>query len=72
MMAELGRAVVDLCRVSVGRWTLEGLAPGKWRELGAAEIDPMRTALDLPPRGAISRPATALPPPRGPQAPHRG
>jgi len=72
MMAELGRTVVDLCRVSMGRWTLEGLAPGKWRELGAAEIDPMRVALDLPPRGATGRPAAAATPPRGPQAPRRG
>jgi 23S rRNA pseudouridine2605 synthase len=51
MMAELGRTVLDLCRVSVGRWTLDGLASGQWRELRAAEIDPMRVALDLPPRG---------------------
>jgi 23S rRNA pseudouridine2605 synthase len=50
MMAELGRTVLDLCRVSVGCWTLEGLAPGKWRELSPAEIAPMRRALDLPPR----------------------
>jgi len=51
MMAELGRTVLDLCRVSVGRWTLDGLSSGQWRELRAAEIDPMRVALDLPPRG---------------------
>jgi len=50
MMAELGREVRDLCRVSIGCWTLEGLAPGKWRELAPAEIEPMRRALDLPPR----------------------
>jgi 23S rRNA pseudouridine2605 synthase len=49
MMAELGREVRDLCRVSVGCWTLEGLEPGEWRELSSAEIEPMRRALDLPP-----------------------
>jgi len=52
MMAELGREVRDLCRVSVGCWSLEGLAPGKWRELSPAEVAPMRRALDLPPSNA--------------------
>ncbi len=60
MMAELGREVRDLCRVSVGCWTLDGLAPGQWRELAPAEVAPMRRALDLPPAGS----APAAPPPR--------
>lgn len=66
MMAELGRSVVDLCRVSMGHWTLEGLAPGKWRELGASEIAPMRKALDLPPRGDAARIAGPAPGSRRP------
>ena len=54
MMDALGRQVFDLCRTSVGHWTLEGIAPGKWRELGQAEIDPMRRLLDLPASGDTS------------------
>ena len=63
MMDVLGRTVVDLCRVGVGQWTLDGLNSGQWRELTPAEINPMRVALGLPPRGAApSAPeATALP-----------
>lgn len=52
MMEVLGRDVLDLCRVGVGQWTLDGLEAGQWRELDTAEIDPMRVSLDLPPRGA--------------------
>lgn len=47
MMAALGREVRDLCRVSVGSWTLGDIAPGRWRELAAAEIAPMRRLLGL-------------------------
>ena len=74
MMDVLGRTVVDLCRVGVGQWTLDGLSSGQWRELTPAEINPMRAALGLPPRGsAPSAPeATRAPaalPTRGPAAP---
>ena len=67
MMDVLGRTVVDLCRVGVGQWTLDGLNTGEWRELSPAEIDPMRIALGLPPRGASPRGPVA-PPPREPRA----
>jgi 23S rRNA pseudouridine2605 synthase len=73
MMDVLGRTVVDLCRVGVGQWTLDGLSSGQWRELTPAEINPMRVALGLPPRGAApsapdgTREPTALPQ-RGPVA----
>jgi 23S rRNA pseudouridine2605 synthase len=63
MMAELGREVLDLCRVSVGSWILGDLGPGEWRELAPAEIAPMRRALDLPPLAAPARPPA-------PTAPH--
>ena len=68
MMDALGRTVVDLCRVGVGQWTLDGLGSAEWRELGAAEIDPMRVALGLAPRGAAPvAPAASLPTPVAPQ-----
>lgn len=52
MMEVLGRDVLDLCRVAVGEWALEGLEDGQWRELEDKEIDPMRQRLSLPLRGA--------------------
>lgn len=55
MMEVLGRRVVDLCRTSVGLWTLEGIAPGRWRELSPNEIDPMRRLLDLPASGGAAQ-----------------
>ncbi len=60
MMERLGRETLDLCRLRVGQWTLEGLEEGRWRELDTAEIDPMRVAVGLPPRGSSS-PAPAAP-----------
>ena len=70
MMDALGRTVVDLCRVGVGQWTLDGLGSAEWRELGAAEIDPMRVALGLAPRGAAPR-HSAWWPRRAPRARRR-
>ncbi|MHB9879874.1 pseudouridine synthase [Pacificimonas sp. ICDLI1SI03] len=35
MMAAVGYPVLRLVRWSVGDWTLEGLAPGEWREAAA-------------------------------------
>lgn len=52
MMERLDRQTLDLCRLRVGRWTLEGLEEGRWRELETSEIDPMRKSLGLPPRGS--------------------
>jgi 23S rRNA pseudouridine2605 synthase len=69
MMDALGRTVVDLCRVGVGQWTLDGLGSAEWRELGAAEIDPMRVALGLAPRGeAPVAPVAPLQRPVAPQS----
>lgn len=38
MTAAVGYPTLRLIRWAVGSWTLEGLAPGKWREVDAAEI----------------------------------
>lgn len=54
MMECLGRETLDLCRLRVGQWNLEGLEEGRWRELDTAEIDPMRIAVGLPPRGSAA------------------
>jgi 23S rRNA pseudouridine2605 synthase len=79
MMEVLGRQVLDLCRVSVGLWSLGALGPGEWRELAPAEIDPMRKLLALPPTGpapqaavaqaVANRAALAKPPSRPPHPP---
>ena len=68
MMEVLDRDVLDLCRVGVGQWTLDGLEAGQWRELDTAEIDPMRISLDLPPR-ASSPGKPSGPRPRSPRTP---
>lgn len=52
MMEASGREVLDLCRLAVGEWTLDGLEEGQWRELDHREINPMRRNLSLPPLGA--------------------
>ncbi len=68
MMEVLERDVLDLCRIGVGQWTLDGLEAGQWRELDTNEIDPMRISLDLPPRASLSRkpsePPRRIPPSR--------
>ncbi len=68
MMEMLGRQVLDLCRVSVGCWTLGSLAPGAWRELAPTEIDPMRVLLGLPPTRATAAPGAAPSPAPSPRA----
>lgn len=41
MTARIGLPTLRLIRVAIGGWSLEGLAPGQWRELkvGAAAVD---------------------------------
>jgi len=39
MTAKIGHPTLRLIRWAVGPWTLEGLAPGQWRETDAAEIE---------------------------------
>jgi 23S rRNA pseudouridine2605 synthase len=62
MMEVLERDVLDLCRIGVGQWTLDGLEAGQWRELDTSEIDPMRVSLDLPPRASLPRKPGGAPP----------
>lgn len=59
MMERLDRQTLDLCRLRVGEWTLEGLEEGRWRELETSEIDPMRLAVGLPPRGSSEPPPSS-------------
>jgi len=40
MTAAVGLPTLRLVRVRIGRWTLEGLAPGQWRRLERAEMGP--------------------------------
>lgn len=56
MMERLDRETLDLCRLRVGQWTLEGLEEGQWRELETSEIDPMRLAVGLSRRGSSEPP----------------
>lgn len=37
MTAKVGHPTLRLIRYAVGAWTLEGLAPGQWREAGIGE-----------------------------------
>ena len=39
MTAAIGCPTLRLIRWSVGPWTLEGLKPGKWRTVAAAEVE---------------------------------
>jgi 23S rRNA pseudouridine2457 synthase len=43
MLAAVGFPVLRLVRAAIGPLTLEGLAPGQWRELTAKEIFKLRT-----------------------------
>ena len=54
MTAAVGHPTLRLVRWQIGDWTLDGLAPGTWREMDAAELD----------RGVLSRA------PRSPRFPH--
>jgi 23S rRNA pseudouridine2457 synthase len=49
MTAAVGHPTLRLVRHAVGPWTLDGLAPGAWRELDPA---------DLPDHPAAPRPRT--------------
>ncbi len=52
MTAAVGHPTLRLIRVAVGPWTLEGLAPGAWREVPPP---PGPEALGLPRRGRSGR-----------------
>lgn len=49
MTAAVGLPTLRLIRAAIGRWTIEGLKPGEWREVSADEV--RRRLPPLPPRG---------------------
>ena len=51
MTAAVGLPTLRLIRYAVGDWTIEGLAPGQWREM---EVESPASARPPPPRGATS------------------
>jgi len=63
MTAAVGLPTLRLVRVSVGPWSLEGLAPGEWRELPRAEAESALAAGRLSPSGRRPRSASRA---RGP------
>ena len=50
MTAKVGHPTLRLIRYAVGQWTLEGLLPGKWRELERHEFN-VKGSLGEPERG---------------------
>jgi 23S rRNA pseudouridine2457 synthase len=65
MTAAIGFPTLRLIRWGVGPWSVEGLAPGQWREVPAAEADGVLTAARrerppaaISPRGRKSRSAS--------------
>ncbi|MCZ8131491.1 MAG: pseudouridine synthase [Steroidobacteraceae bacterium] len=53
MTAAVGHPTLRLVRWAIGPWTLEGLAPGEWREVPTADVRAWRSTLavdDDPPR----------------------
>jgi 23S rRNA pseudouridine2605 synthase len=70
MTAAVGLPTLRLVRSAIGPWTLEGLAPGQWREIPAAEVRAWRSEIrrGLTPLNSVSaRPggARSASPPRG-------
>jgi 23S rRNA pseudouridine2457 synthase len=55
MTAAVGLPTLRLVRVAIGPWTIDGLAPGQWREVPIEEAERVLAA------GRVSRPATARP-----------
>ena len=51
MTAAVGLPTLRLIRYAVGDWTIEGLAPGQWREI---EVESPASMRPPPPRGAAS------------------
>ena len=62
MTAKVGFPTLRLIRVRVGDWTLDGLAPGEWREV-AGPLPPALTAPASPAPGPGRRPAPQRPTP---------
>jgi 23S rRNA pseudouridine2457 synthase len=62
MTAAVGLPTLRLIRCSAGGWTIDGLAPGEWREVSAD--DPEGTALTRPASGRRSAGRGSRPPRR--------
>ena len=63
MTAAVGHPTLRLIRLSVGPWTVPGLAPGEWRELPQADAERALAAGRVSPSGRSSRSASPV---RGP------
>lgn len=55
MTAAVGLPTLRLVRIAIGPWTVDGLAPGQWREVPLAEAERVLA------EGRVSRPATTRP-----------
>ena len=55
MTAAAGLPTLRLVRIAIGPWTVDGLAPGQWREVPLAEAERVLA------EGRVSRPATTRP-----------
>ena len=58
MLAAVGHPVTRLHRTSYAGLTLEGLEPGRWRELEPFEVERLRTRLPVPAPARSGRPTT--------------
>lgn len=54
MTAAVGYPTLRLIRYAIGEWTLEGLAPGEWREVEVSTLSPVEKR-----GGPVRRPQTA-------------
>jgi len=63
MTAAVGLPTLRLVRLSIGPWSLDGLAPGAWREVPLAEAESVLAAGRLNPSGRTPRSASRA---RGP------
>lgn len=52
MTAAVGLPTLRLVRAAIGPWTLDGLAPGEWREAAAADVATWRAALEAASRAS--------------------
>ena len=64
MTAAVGHPTLRLIRWAIGPWSLAGLAPGAWRDVPSAEVEPLLAAA-RPLRPSARRPRSASPA-RGP------
>jgi 23S rRNA pseudouridine2457 synthase len=63
MTAAVGHPTLRLIRLSVGPWSVQGLAPGQWRELPFEDAEQALAAGRISPSGRSSRSASRV---RGP------